>query len=201
MEEDHKNRNSSLNFLMDHFEKRLVMESPTYLPSNAAEAVGPFLNGIEILGKIYESKKQDEVKRAFEKFDKDGSGVIDLQELGELSKDLGYPLTKGQLDTAFKDLDLNHDGVIDFEEFCRWYFTGMKPFSGAKRSMLQVAQKTSTIFEALKKENISNILHKDERVTKHDLTLTLNNPPDGQHIHVKANILGPQTAKFSNDCS
>jgi hypothetical protein len=29
-----------------------------------------------------------------------------------------------------KDLDLNGDGVIDLEEFSRWYFSGMKPYSG-----------------------------------------------------------------------
>lgn len=33
--------------------------------------------------------------------------------------------------------------------------------------MLQVAQKTSSIFEALKKEDIAAILKKDKRMTKH----------------------------------
>lgn len=47
-----------------------------------------------------------------------------------LSEQLGAPLTPKQLETALADLDLNKDGVIDFDEFCRWYFTGMKPYNG-----------------------------------------------------------------------
>lgn len=32
-----------------------------------------------------------------------------------------------------KDLDLNGDGVIDEEEFSRWYFSGMKAYNGEKK--------------------------------------------------------------------
>lgn len=157
---------STFNFLMDHFEKRLGTEE-TYLPRKAQDAVTPFLQSIKKLGRDYETKKDGDVKKAFDKFDRDASGAIDLNELGDLSKDLGHPLNKRQLEQAFKDLDLNHDGVVDFEEFCRWYFSGMKPYNGGTRSMLQVAQKTSSIFEALKKEDIAAILKKDKRMTKH----------------------------------
>jgi len=48
-----------------------------------------------------------------------------------------------------KELDLNKDGVIDFNEFARWYFTGMKPYNGAKRTMLRIARNTNSIFNAL----------------------------------------------------
>lgn len=120
--------------------------------------------------------------------------------MGELSKDLGHPLTKRQLEAAFADLDLNHDGAIDFHEFSRWYFTGMKPYNGTKRSMLQVAHKTASIFEALKKENIAEILHRDKRVTKHKWTLSLNDPPDGQRVQVRVHAFGPETARLQEDC-
>lgn len=196
LEQDMANLNSTFNFLMDQIETRLGLEDPTYLPTKAADAVDPFLLGVKMLGRRYEAKKEDEVRKAFEKFDKDSSGAIDLKELGALSKDLGHPLTKRQLELAFKDLDLNHDGVIDFEEFARWYFTGMKPYNGATRSMLQVAHKTASIFEALKKENIANILHKDQRITKHKVTLSLNDPPEGQRVQVKGHVLGPETARL-----
>ena len=46
------------------------------------------------------------------------------------------PDTEEQLKNALKDLDLNGDGVIDIDEFARWYFSGMKPYSGLKRSLL-----------------------------------------------------------------
>jgi len=59
----------------------------------------------------------EEIKPAFAKVDKDGSGAIDKSELGELSAGLGQSLNEEQLEKALKDLDLNGDGVIDQSEF------------------------------------------------------------------------------------
>ncbi len=67
----------------------------------------------------YDKKFENELKIAFNKFDKDGSGSIDKQELADLSKELGSELTEEQLQNALKDLDLNGDGVIDIDEFAR----------------------------------------------------------------------------------
>jgi Ca2+-binding EF-hand superfamily protein len=52
-----------------------------------------------------------------------------------LSAELGQPLDDDQLNAALKDLDLNGDGVIDFEEFRRWYYSGMKSYSENKRKL------------------------------------------------------------------
>lgn len=81
------------------------------------------------------------MKEAFNKFDKDGSGAIDREELALLSKELGHELNEEQLEVALKDLDLNKDGVIDLHEFSRWYFTGMKPYNGSTRTMLKIGGK------------------------------------------------------------
>ena len=56
-----------------------------------------------------------------------------------------------------KDLDLNGDGVIDFNEFARWYFTGMKPYSSEKRTMLEVCASTASIFGALSHKSLHSI--------------------------------------------
>lgn len=42
------------------------------------------------------------------------------------------------LDAALADLDMNKDGVIDMDEFSRWYFAGMKPFSENKRLLMKI---------------------------------------------------------------
>lgn len=60
----------------------------------------------------------------FKKFDKDGSGAIDKDELSVLCKELGKPLDDKQLEEALNDLDINKDGVIDEDEFCKWWFSG-----------------------------------------------------------------------------
>ena len=106
----------------------------------------------------YKAKKEGEVRQAFNEFDADGSGEIDKHELQALSKRLGAPLSDEELDTALKDLDLNGDGVIDFEEFCRWYFTGMKPYNCSTRSMLQVGGSAANIFDAMAKEKLHGLI-------------------------------------------
>jgi Ca2+-binding EF-hand superfamily protein len=78
----------------------------------------------------------NEVKVAFDKYDADGSGAIDKDELAQLSKELGHELTGEELEKALKDLDLNGDGVIDMKEFSRWWFTGKKEFNGSRRKIL-----------------------------------------------------------------
>jgi hypothetical protein len=85
----------------------------------------------------YEKLMEDDVKPAFQKFDKDGSGAISKSELKELTKELGHELNDGDLDIALKDLDINGDGVVDINEFSRWYFSGMKSYGSNKRSMLK----------------------------------------------------------------
>ena len=60
----------------------------------------------------------------FKKYDADSSGAIDKSELANLCKDLGVPLDDAQLDAAIEDLDVNKDGVIDLNEFSKWWFSG-----------------------------------------------------------------------------
>ena len=92
---------------------------------------------------------ENEVKAAFNKFDADGSGAIDRDELAALSKDLGYELNDEELKNALRDLDLNKDGVIDLYEFSRWYFTGMKPFNGSRRTMLRLGSGAKKLLETV----------------------------------------------------
>lgn len=51
------------------------------------------LNAINWCNRQYDKINQNDVIPAFNKFDKDGSGEIDREELGELSAELGHTLT------------------------------------------------------------------------------------------------------------
>jgi len=61
-----------------------------------------------------------ELLRAFEVFDKDGSGTITTSELKDVLRSLGENLTDEELDEMVKLTDKNGDGVID----CKWLFGG-----------------------------------------------------------------------------
>ncbi|XDV19579.1 hypothetical protein PO909_025026 [Leuciscus waleckii] len=59
-----------------------------------------------------------EIKSSFLQFDTDGDGKISLDEMKEAVKNLlGEKLKKGELEEILKELDLNGDGTVDFEEF------------------------------------------------------------------------------------
>ncbi|XP_055074389.1 calcium-binding protein 2 [Misgurnus anguillicaudatus] len=59
-----------------------------------------------------------ELKCSFSQFDTDGDGKISLDEMKEAVKTLlGEKLKKGELEDILKELDLNGDGTVDFDEF------------------------------------------------------------------------------------
>jgi len=60
---------------------------------------------------------EDELKEAFDVFDKDGNGKITAQELADTMKALGENLTQEDIEFMMSEVDQNNDKEIDFEEF------------------------------------------------------------------------------------
>ncbi|XP_066517023.1 calcium-binding protein 2 isoform X1 [Hoplias malabaricus] len=59
-----------------------------------------------------------ELKCSFNQFDTDGDGKITPDEMKEAVKTLlGEKLKKGELEELLKEMDLNGDGTVDFDEF------------------------------------------------------------------------------------
>uniref|UniRef100_A0A3Q3JVH1 EF-hand domain-containing protein n=1 Tax=Monopterus albus TaxID=43700 RepID=A0A3Q3JVH1_MONAL len=64
-------------------------------------------------------KKQDMIKFRCN-FDSNGDGLISLTELREAMKKLmGEQVTNREINEILQDVDLNKDGLVDFEEFVR----------------------------------------------------------------------------------
>jgi len=61
------------------------------------------------------------LKQEFDAYDGDRSGYIDVKELKELLEKLGEELSDGELDQAFKELDSDGSGEIEFFEFVEWF--------------------------------------------------------------------------------
>lgn len=61
------------------------------------------------------------LKQEFDAYDEDHSGYIDAKELKELLEKLGEELTDDELDLAFKELDSDASGEIEFFEFVEWF--------------------------------------------------------------------------------
>ncbi|CAH6793478.1 calcium-binding protein 4 [Phodopus roborovskii] len=66
-----------------------------------------------------------ELRIAFREFDKDRDGRITVAELRQAAPALlGEPLEGTELDEMLRDMDLNGDGSIDFDEFVKMLSTG-----------------------------------------------------------------------------
>ncbi|KAM6895201.1 calcium-binding protein 5-like [Lycodopsis pacificus] len=76
------------------------------------------LMGPRMMGETAHMLGLKELQSAFIQFDVDGDGKITQEEMKEAVKSmLGEKLKKGELEEIIKELDINADGSIDFEEF------------------------------------------------------------------------------------
>ncbi|XP_036764090.2 calmodulin-like [Manis pentadactyla] len=78
-----------------------------------------------------------ELKEAFSKFDKDGDGSINTQELGAVMQALGKNLSEAELKEIISKVDTDADGVISFPEFLEEMVRRMKAWR--KKQGLQEA--------------------------------------------------------------
>ena len=60
----------------------------------------------------------EEYKEAFTIFDKDGSGCISVEELGNVFVTLGHECTEEEVADMVKSVDVDGNNEVDFGEFC-----------------------------------------------------------------------------------
>jgi Ca2+-binding EF-hand superfamily protein len=65
------------------------------------------------------SDEIDRVRASFDRFDRDGNGVIDLWELRETLKQVGQEPTEEDLILMLSEVDTQEKGFIDFSDFLR----------------------------------------------------------------------------------
>ncbi|XP_077987893.1 neo-calmodulin-like [Glandiceps talaboti] len=59
----------------------------------------------------------DDLKCTFDMFDKDKSGAISLEELGDMMRVYGQNPTEKELEVMLEKSDFNKNGVLDLDEF------------------------------------------------------------------------------------
>ena len=98
---------------------------------------------------------RDVVQVAFNKYDEDGSGTMEIDELEQMLKhELREPVPPEDLQAAIQEMDADGNGVVDFEEFLDW-FTSEKVrnrkgnnFLRAMRFRLRVEARTKNTLNA-----------------------------------------------------
>ena len=83
-----------------------------------------------------------ELKRNFDRYDRDGSGKIQIEEIRALYASQGIHLGDGALKYLMTTYDKNQDGSIDFPEFVE-FLTG-KPLTPEQLAVFNAGNKQET---------------------------------------------------------
>ena len=63
-------------------------------------------------------EQKQEFKDVFSLFDKDGDGTVSTKELGVVMRALGQNPTDAEIAEMIKEVDVDGNGEVDFDEFC-----------------------------------------------------------------------------------
>ncbi|EGC31665.1 hypothetical protein DICPUDRAFT_82458 [Dictyostelium purpureum] len=87
------------------------------LPESEVSAGTDFNSFLQVVvRKLQITDPADELKRAFNCFDQEGTGFISAQYLKQILVSLGDILTSQEADELIRDCDTDHDGFINSDE-------------------------------------------------------------------------------------
>ncbi|KAJ4474361.1 hypothetical protein J3R30DRAFT_3508317 [Lentinula aciculospora] len=67
--------------------------------------------------KFQDTDSEEEIRQAFQVFDKDGNGSISAKELKAVMESLGEKLSDKEVDAMILEADQDGDGNINYAEF------------------------------------------------------------------------------------
>jgi solute carrier family 25 (mitochondrial phosphate transporter), member 23/24/25/41 len=67
--------------------------------------------------KVFVEHAERELRQLFESIDRDHNGELDKSELKSAFRRAGLAISSAKLDQFFDEVDVNHDGVISFDEW------------------------------------------------------------------------------------
>ena len=63
--------------------------------------------------------EEEEVLKAFKVFDKDGNGLININELKDIMLNMGNNWSENEINEMLAEADIDMDGYINYEDFVR----------------------------------------------------------------------------------
>ena len=94
-------------------------------------------------------EKEPAMRRMFSLMDRDGSGKVSNDELRGLLHSQGYYPSETELVTMMGEIDADHNGEIDFEEFVEYYAKR----AGMSRTISQESRDIHDVFKYFDKND------------------------------------------------
>lgn len=145
---------------------------------------------------------EEVITKVFKTFDKDGSGFIDRNELGQVAAELGRPLDAAELEECIQDLDTNKDNQISYDEFKKWWLSGRQGLSNIMRRLLALKLKTARFFDTISgslSEVIQEAAGQEVEINTSQLRVSINKVEQaGFSIYNKILILSNEAAEEHN---
>ena len=176
--------------------KMIVMQSPTRQGKKQAaldaraKSKGKSAEQVKALPTMLDVAKSGDVdaamrakiKQAFDAFDADGGGSLDIKELEALSKSLGKLFTPEDLKAAMAEMDADKSGSVDYDEFEKYW---LKTFSG---DLVAGSKLAATIAQWMHVEQMHGVGYHPDRYVDHDdefraRVWTVFDEIDGNHDH------------------
>jgi Ca2+-binding EF-hand superfamily protein len=78
-----------------------------------------FLGGMvtKALQKTVNTEEEENIREAFQMFDRDNNGIITRTEIKQAMHELGEEMSDADVDHMIREADLNGDWQLDYEEF------------------------------------------------------------------------------------
>lgn len=86
---------------------------------------------------IYPQDK-DELQKVFNRFDANGDGKISSSELANVLRALGSESSPEEMKRVMEEIDTDHDGCINLEEFAQFCKSGSNADAGELRDAFQL---------------------------------------------------------------
>jgi hypothetical protein len=86
---------------------------------------------------------------------------------------------------------MDKNGVISYDEFARWFFTGMRAYNSQNR-VIKVAYKRGTSLLEMLKKGSADAIASGSKIVKHRFSLSFNKPEQsGLKISAEVFPYGP----------
>merc|ERR1712094_128673 len=109
-------------------------------------------------------EQMDEIREAFNLFDGDQSGAIDVRELKAAMRALGFEVKNEELKKMVSDVDNNGNGTIEFAEFLQMMTGKMgENDSTNKISFRNLARVAEELGENIDDEELQDMINQADR--------------------------------------